>query len=260
MPKVQAKESLPEPVVGVRRLPDKSGYLCTPVGGETLTLPGVTGRLDWIGGDKTNAMKWWASNGASHYFHDAALAENFVGNEDRARIVYEEARRWHSRESARTAAFGTHVHLYAELTMKGQRPNMTRDFPKETHDCIRAFKAWWKWRSYEVLSAELAVANIEAGYAGTFDFLARDPKTGMLVLGDFKTAKAIRLSNAVQLAALNEALFKTYGIRADALHVVRIGREDAEVEERAVADEARSLSIFRAAMDIEAGLKEDLFQ
>lgn len=108
------------------------------------------------------------------------------------------------RNSTRAADRGTSIHDYLDTyAVKGPEAaaavaaEMTRQ-ASEYLPAAMAFLAEWQ---PEFLHNEFTVFG--EGYAGTGDFIAR--MGGMLVLGDYKTSKAIYPEVALQLAALRYA-------------------------------------------------------
>lgn len=207
----------------------------------------ITGFLGYMGGPKVARIKGWAISQAAEYAYGLLLTENMINNPARAIQARTEIKRAPKQALDKTASFGTLVHDFAEKTARGLKPLM-KDYDKELYPCIRAFKEWWKNEGLTPIAAELRVANPNIGYGGTLDLLAIN-KEGQIELIDFKTAGALHIDVQGQLAACNDGLFATYGIKADILRAVRIGREDHVVESRIVEDEAAAFEWFKGLVE-----------
>lgn len=71
---------------------------------------------------------------------------------------------------------------------------------KEVQNAFGAFKRFWDKEGLQSVAIEQWLVDVERGYGGTIDFVARD-KTGKLVLIDWKTSKAIRDKYLLQVGA-----------------------------------------------------------
>lgn len=108
------------------------------------------------------------------------------------------------RKSTRAADRGTSIHDYLDTyAAKGAdaAEALTEDMTREAKDYLPAARSFLTEWSPEFVHNEFTVFG--EGYAGTGDFIAR--MGGTLVLGDYKTSKAIYPEVALQLAALRYA-------------------------------------------------------
>jgi len=116
-----------------------------------------------------------------------------------------EAVRSHLRQAAtaerdRKAALGTAVH---DAAASGRA---LTDVPPEVAPFLRQYLAWLGASKAELLLAERQVWNLEVGYAGTFDLIARFPDDSVWLV-DLKTGSGIYSDHALQLAAYRYAEF-----------------------------------------------------
>ena len=210
----------------------------------------ITGFIGWLGGPKVGAIKGWTIKMTAERAFQYLNSEDMTQDSERALIARGEIKRAAKQELDRTATLGNEIHRFAELTALGQKPLM-KNFDKEIHESIRAFKEWWKGAGLTPVAAELRVANPEVGFAGTLDLLASN-KEGKLCLIDYKSSAAMHKETKMQLAACNNGLFHTYGIAADVLQVVRVGRDGGAVEVGTMHPDEEPLSwaLFKNLVDL----------
>lgn len=90
---------------------------------------------------------------------------------------------------------------------------------------------WCEENVSEFLDCERPVVSEKYGYAGTFDFLAKD-KEGKIFLGDFKTSNQLNDEYQLQAVAYMNAIYEMEGIRPEYAVIVRSDKmTDDEIKE-----------------------------
>lgn len=123
-----------------------------------------------------------------------------------------------ARTGGEAARYGNAIHHYIEYEVKyaidGEIMNfdpdgdMRREFDlDDLRDVGHQFMDWLAERNLTPLLSECPVANLEAGYAGTIDLIARDDR-GIIYLIDIKTGKNIYPEHFYQLAAYRRAVLE----------------------------------------------------
>lgn len=97
---------------------------------------------------------------------------------------------------------GRKIHSYIEDLTKGLVIPAEAVTPKARR-CIKAFLTWYDEYKPEIISVEQQVYNVDKGYAGTIDMVAR--VNGEVTVVDFKTSNAVHESYRVQVAAYVQA-------------------------------------------------------
>ncbi len=105
------------------------------------------------------------------------------------------------------ASRGTLVHHLAEKLANGEEVDVPDDVTGHVESAIRFLDEWQP----EVILSEVTVYNLDYGYAGTLDLIARFPD-GRVALCDYKTSKGVYADTALQLAAYR---FATHYLDAD---------------------------------------------
>lgn len=100
-------------------------------------------------------------------------------------------------EGKRTRAcdFGTKVHSFAEMYLKGEDPpepdtDKEKLYFKWTGQCIRRLQ-----KNYEIVAIEETVFSEDFGVAGTVDLVAKNLETGQYAILDWKTNEKIKETN-----------------------------------------------------------------
>jgi len=220
------------------------------------TDPGVTGRLYWIGGNKTIALNQWSVNTAQARAH-----ELLEGTRGRAKTydmglvdqVFFESKMAHREKFEEAGDTGTLFHHHAEQVVWKSADT----WPKEIDHMIVSFSEWLDNQGITPLATEIAVSSPPHHYGGTLDFLGRNIE-GEYILADWKTSNHLSQEFGAQLAALNVALEATYGISAEHLWSVRVDKETAKVEKKEVTDPERAFKTFISAYELEKSMREPL--
>jgi hypothetical protein len=119
-----------------------------------------------------------------------------VGVEETVRQVLVEA----GKVSEDVCRIGDEVHAYLEARAQGVEPPVVSD---DARPWIAGAERFLEDFAPDFVAVEATVFNRTLGYAGTADFLA--VVGGKLVIGDYKTGKAVHGEVALQLGALARA-------------------------------------------------------
>ncbi len=152
-------------------------------------LPSVTTVLKII--DKPALMNWAAKQAAKAVLSDPAKYDT---PEKAAAAIYSIS------DVATTRGSDVHklAEIYADAYVQGKADEFTSDNPY--FPAIRAFFATMR---PEVIYKEVRLVNMEHGYAGTADLIARvGPKTFVI---DYKTGKAVYPEARLQVEAYRQA-------------------------------------------------------
>jgi hypothetical protein len=127
------------------------------------------------------------------------------------------------------AEFGKRAHhLVEQRILTGRFPRLTGEEAR-IQACCQRFEEWWQQQGFHVSAAEMVVHSRTHEFAGTLDALAYD-REGQLTLLDLKTSQQYSTEYALQVAAYAHAYAECYEELPQRAVVVRIGREDAELE------------------------------
>lgn len=129
---------------------------------------------------------------------------------------------------------GTDIHTVAEVLLRTGRLDELPAGTEADDGFVDALVSWHADHgvdSWEMLAVEKLLFSASYGYAGQSDFIARRPD-GIVVVGDFKTSKAVYLSHHLQAAAYEQAA-REMGLISDddpvERHVIRLA-PDGEFE------------------------------
>ena len=222
-------------------------------GVETI-LPGVTGTLGIIGGDKTNKLIGWAkketlnkvrrelmSLGASPVILEPATVEGII----------ERSKKESGKVLDAAADYGTRLHSYADSVIKGLEVTPEDDL---IHSVL-AFRDWFKASGIEVVLGDTAVASLEHGYGGKFDAIGY--KDGQLGVIDFKTSNYMHAESCLQAAAYGVAAEATFSAQFKWGLIVRFDKTAPVYEAKYVQSMSRSFEGFLAAKSLKANLAQE---
>lgn len=134
-------------------------------------------------------------------------------------------------ERDRRGSLGTAVHDAAAMGRS------LVDVSPEVAPFLRQYYAWLATSRAEVVLAERQVWNLTAGYAGTFDLIARFPD-GSLWMVDLKTGSGLYSDHGLQLAAYRYAEFVSRSAGTDGGGLEDVVDEEATALLRAVSGTA----------------------
>jgi hypothetical protein len=150
-----------------------------------------------------------------------------------------------------SAAFGTDLHAYIEYYLKtGLDPEIPIETPKDEDKkkLFYKYKDWATQNGVVCVEAELRVHSLRWGYAGTLDSLVRC--NGKLEIHDYKTSKSFYETYQLQLMAYLVAM-KEMGLYVNepvGRRVIRLGRDDGEIETVAFEDAAGDYKAWLSAL------------
>lgn len=227
-----------------------------------LWLPGVTGILGVIGGDKTGALMGWATKTAlgqvenvlTKHLNGSGAADIHMTSEWIAELM-KEARKRPKQVKEAAGDLGTRAHAVIDAIIRGEAvPPVTEDIKS----VVDGFLSWWKGSGFTFVAGDTRVASIEYQYGGSLDALATD-RSGRLILLDWKTSNSIREDYCFQIGAYSQAFIETYGLKPEAGVCVRFGKEKPEFEPRTVASLDEAFDGFRAARELYDSLRRPLW-
>lgn len=159
-------------------------------------VPGVTSILKQLA--KPALINWAAGMSSEHVLSN--FREGMSRND--MELLCREAKGAHNRVRDKAANTGSRVHSYVESLFKGRE--LPRIEEEQAQNAIKAFEAWLKTVSINVLDSERILFSKEHWYAGTTDIIAEI--NGQLTIADIKTSSGIYDDMWMQLAAYTHAL------------------------------------------------------
>lgn len=235
-----------------------SRYVAIHPDGREQVLQRVTTILSTL---NKEALIPWAVGQTLDACREKILAERAYTT-DQLEQVWEWAKGAQYRTKTEAAAYGTRAHeiIEAALHAAGEWPSereMARE-PLPVQNSVALFQEWWGAQNLTVIDLEAYVADVQMGYGGTIDCLARDSE-GRLVLLDWKTSKAVYPEYHLQVVAYGGAMARMGLGMPEQASILRIGKEDAEFESVPVwqsLDEARGLyQAWKALVQVSEWLK-----
>lgn len=198
-------------------------------------VPGVTSITHMVAKPQ---LVPWAVNCAIEFYKSAPNVHDTV--EGRIDII-QGLRSAHRLQSSRAATNGTKAHKWIEHYIIGKEQKLP-----DNHEIIAscfAFLNWVREAEPKFIMSERKIYSKKYGYAGTLDFTAEfdavtatngkvlmptntKDKPKILVLGDFKTSKAIYPEYFMETAARIKALEEEFpDTKYDAMMIVRVGKD-----------------------------------
>ena len=187
--------------------------------GNVTVLPGVTGFLDIIGGDKTHRLMAWAtSQGVEKYSQRLRddIGKNVLIDDKWIKAVEKDARKKPKKTKDDAADVGTRLH--AAIDNYAKTNELVTD--KDVAPMLAAFVAWAKSVKAKFVVGDTKVANLYDMYAGSLDAILKID--GLYYLVDYKPK--LYESQAFQVAAYAQALKETYGVKVDGGMIIKIER------------------------------------
>jgi len=142
---------------------------------------------------------------------------------------------------------GTTVHKTIEQYLRGNIKNFDLQ-PKEIKTFCEPVAKWVNDMGLDIMDIERIVYSDKSRFAGSLDILAKLPD-GKIIIGDFKTSKAIYNTYFLQLAAYAKALQEKDKIKVDSLVIIRPD-EDGELEIQSMDNIDELYEIFLSALKI----------
>lgn len=157
------------------------------------------------------------------------------------------------------AKLGTKAHEYIDAVIKGKPLGKIDD---DILKPVMGFANWWANAGIEVLMGDTKVASLRHQYGGSLDALGYDTKRKCLVILDWKTAKNIYDTYALQVAAYANAFEETYSIPVGEAVIVRFEKDGAQFtpngyEPARIRSMHESFAAFLAAKELQERMKFD---
>ncbi len=192
-----------------------------------MQVPSLSAVLSLI--NKSSALTQWASNLAADYFRDNLNHGSRINQHDIDRL-HREARFAHKRKSQEALDVGTAVHKYAENFAQyqingGDEPEIPLD--EQTLNGVLAFLDWVNRHNVVFHKSEMQLYSWDLHLAGTCDTIFSCD--GNVVLGDFKTAKAIYPEYHYQISFYRYAYEKLYH-PVDGMAIIRFDKATGNFE------------------------------
>ena len=155
----------------------------------------------------------------------------------------------------KAADIGTRTHEAIDDWIQGKSPVLADD----TRPGFENFMHWIESENMTVVKGDTCLASIAHGFGGRSDVYFE--KSGKLILGDFKTGKALYDDTVVQMGGYDIATLETYGIQVDKTIVLRIGKEiPGDIEPKEVnLEHAREAFTYALGLFSKMELKEKLW-
>ncbi len=215
-------------------------------------LPSITTILGII--DKSGPLVGWATKTA--FASVEAVLQKYstpIFTQAECDSVVEVAKA-HAKDARNApASKGSLAHEYIAKMLVGKNPIV----PDEVAPAVRGAREFVADYNLTVEAVEMAVWHPMSQFAGTIDFVGRDP-SGNLVVADWKRSKGIYPEHGYQVAAYADMLSILTGEPVAWAYVVRLpqeGGEDAGYECRKVFHRDIARSAYTAAHRLWAATK-----
>lgn len=262
-------ERLPTPRYKVKLVEtDEDRYYQVDDGENAYCLPGVTSTLHIIGGSKTQALMGWHTKEAMARA-EAMFLEAFASKKKLTPVsiasILQEAKKQPKRSLEQAGEEGTELHAIIDDIIKLRHAGIPVGIPPDMQGPIEGIMDFCRREGVRFVAGDTPVACLAHGYAGSLDALWW--ADGRLILGDWKSSKAIREETPLQIGAYFAALKETYGVTADEGWVVRIKKKPAkkfqfhpfEPEVKIVKDLDHAFRSFLVAKDLETRMSVSHF-
>jgi len=227
-------------------------------------FPGVTGRLQWIGGQKTQMLMAWAASQVGLCWHQTLsdiLAGRSTIEQGIIDATYMEARGAAIRARDTAAELGTDGHAVFEKICWNEPYSIEKEARPEIRECVRSFADFWGSLGPSqpaTFATEVAIASPTHKFGGSVDFVGKDSE-GEWVICDWKSGR-LHDEAALQLGAYTQALYETYGITVSSAAAVRVPIDGSEVEVHWVKNLDKSFAGWIAAQKIETCMSVPQFK
>lgn len=158
--------------------------------------------------------------------------------------------------SEKALSIGSTFHEILEKREKGEKFEVTTDFPQEVKNCLESYLSWEKGRKLETIASELQMISPILGYKGTLDKIFRDE--GKLILIDWKTSKRIYFDHKIQVIAYKNLFENLNNVKIDECWILRVVKEKivgAEPFEAFQIPESRHNAYFKVFTNTLESLK-----
>lgn len=202
-------------------------------------IPGVTSITSMVA---KPALVPWAVKCTTDYiesnysnFIRKSLDKSDLNDAQKLKVFLEMAKTANRTMSNEASTNGTKTHKWIENYIKGEKQTQPEN-PEIMGSCF-AFLNWLREAKPEFIYTERPILSQKHGYAGTLDFTAKIDSLNCLavhrmglknalMLGDFKTSKAIYPEYFMETAARVKALEEEFpDVKYDGMMIVRVGKD-----------------------------------
>jgi hypothetical protein len=210
---------------------------------------GVTNVLQTIA---KPALLFWAANMASDYFREM-IQPGRPYDEIEIETIWKAAKRAHTQKKEEAGSIGHLVHDWVDKYCKGETPPMPIN--EKAIGGINRFLSWVKEHDVKFLSNEQPCYSKKYGYAGTIDGICWVDKK--LYIFDLKTSSGIWDEYLIQVAAYKQARQEEYPAEIyDGCIILRVGKEEGEVEFLPFQDKDYHLQAFLSALELKKAMEK----
>lgn len=151
---------------------------------------------------------------------------------------------------------GTRTHDAIDRWIRGENPALVAD----TKPGFDNFMLWLEREQMRVVMGDTNIASLKHKFGGRSDVYFE--KNGKLILGDFKTGKALYGETVVQIGGYDIATEETYSLKVDDAVVLRLGKETpGDIEPKWVnLVHAREAFMYAHGLTAKMSLKKDLWR
>jgi hypothetical protein len=216
-------------------------------------LPSVTTIIDVL--DKP-ALKQWAANQAIEFVKREYLTPRTGETRSLHDILDQAKTAWRS-VSQEALDVGSAIHNMIEDHVRlgaaeHAREMQNRDFPEQVKNGFTAFLEWEKENIDKWIKSEHTVYNMDYGFAGTLDAVAR-LNDGKVYVVDFKSSKGFYDGYDLQLAAYRLAfegmMTDEDDYNIEGMGILRLDKETGVPEWKEYRDYTRKRQAFLALLE-----------
>lgn len=215
-------------------------------GTELFGTKGVTTVIGII--DKPELLQW-SANVANQTWVDG-LKGKIPDELLIARLAKEAPVAWRVRRDT-AGDIGTLIHVWIESYIKAKidgTPIPDSPINPIIQGAVLKFLMWEKQNDIKFVASEKKVYSLKHNVAGICDFLYLN-KDGKTCLGDIKTSKGIYKTFYLQLAAYKYMIQEENpSTQIEEMTIVRVGKDDAELEVKNINDYASNAKAFLACV------------
>lgn len=192
-------------------------------------VPSVTNITRLV--DKSAPLMAWAAGCTANYIDNFLTATDFSPDREAWPTVLKDAKTAHRSVSSQAQDIGTMVHA-AIANFFDDSLEKPAVMVEVAVDCYSKFLNWWVTKHWREQKVEQRVLSLKYGFAGTVDFcaLVREERNAPEEwwVCDWKASNTPYPAQALQLAGYAIALEEEFGVKADALKVVALPKENTK--------------------------------
>jgi len=198
--------------------------------------------------DKPELLQWAANETNKTWVE--GLKNNPVDEVTIARLAKEAPVAWRVRRDT-AGDLGTLIHAWIETYIKAKIAGTELpDSPINPiiQTSVLKFLQWERQNEIKFIASEKKVYSLKHNVAGICDFLYVN-RDGHLCMGDIKTSKGIYKTFGIQLAAYKYMIQEENPkMQIDEMTIVRVGKDDGELEVKNVNDYQNNAKAFLACV------------